>query len=498
MLPKAPSALQKYMYLYPKRMQLARVGIISTLFLLLGNILFISNNPGFWPYAIFIALTFFYLGISYLVCFVGKDFDFEAHRKLVMKWFNNTLQQEVDIFLPICGEPLELVRNTWKHVADLRAIHTNVKVHVLDDKREDHFRKLAEEFNFNYITRETNELKKAGNLRNAFAKTSAEYIVILDADFCARNDFLGELLPYMYEHPNVAIVQSPQFFAVRQEKNWISNGSAMVQELFYRLIQVNRNTFNGAICVGTSALYRRSALAPFGGTAAIGYSEDVRSGFNVITNGNRIMYVPINLSAGECPEGAQQFFTQMYRWSMGSISLFFSSVFWKSRITYMQRICYLSGMFYYIVTGLSVIFNALPSLFLLIFAPSKIVWYNLLFSVPSLLFSTLYMFIWMKHPFSVAALRVRQLSYYAHLYALRDYLLGTLEEWKPTGAITSSARYLSCCKFFTFLTIATPASIFLLIGIRIWEGYDPINFTLLIAFTLYHMYLTVPIIDDLS
>lgn len=420
------------------------------------------------------------------------------HRKLTAKWFDRSVSQEIDFFLPICGESPDLVVNTWQHVRELVRNHSNAKVYVLDDKKESHFRILAEQFGFNYITRENNELKKAGNLRNAFAQTSSEYIVILDADFCPRPDFLIELLPYMYEDPAMGIVQSPQFFRVDSSRNWISNGSAMVQELFYRLIQVNRNTFNGAICVGTSAIYRRKSLEPFGGTAAIGYSEDVRSGFNIISAGGKIQYVPINLTAGECPDKAQQFFTQMYRWSMGSISLFFSKIFWKNKISFKQRVCYLTGMLYYIVTGLSVILGPVPSFLMLILVPDKIHWYNLIFSLPSLLFSTLYMYSWMRQPFDVSALRVRQFSYYAHLFALKDYLLGTLEEWKPTGAITFSQRYESFKILFTSITLAVPLCTLLLVALRIWEGYEPINFTLLLALTAYNIYLTFPIIEDIT
>lgn len=52
--------------------------------------------------------------------------------------------------------------------------------------------------------------------------------------------------------------------------------------------QVNRDKFDASICVGTCGVYRREALAPFGGTAAIGYSEDVHTGFNCIQLGYKV------------------------------------------------------------------------------------------------------------------------------------------------------------------------------------------------------------------
>lgn len=80
-------------------------------------------------------------------------------------------------------------------------------------------------------------LKKAGNLRYAFARTSGELIVVFDADFCPRPDFFHESLPY-FADPSIGLVQTPQFFRRSDEQTWVEQGAGVVQELFYRLIQV--------------------------------------------------------------------------------------------------------------------------------------------------------------------------------------------------------------------------------------------------------------------
>lgn len=81
------------------------------------------------------------------------------------------------------------------------------------------------------------ELKKAGNLRNAFAQTSGDMIAIFDADFCPRADFLRETLPYFVD-PEIGILQTPQFFRRREEQTWVEQGAGASQEVFYRMIQV--------------------------------------------------------------------------------------------------------------------------------------------------------------------------------------------------------------------------------------------------------------------
>ena len=82
------------------------------------------------------------------------------------------------------------------------------------------------------------ELKKAGNLRYAFARTSGELYAIFDADFCPRPDFLRETVPYFEAEPSIGILQTPQFFRRREEQTWVEQGAGSSQELFYRLIQV--------------------------------------------------------------------------------------------------------------------------------------------------------------------------------------------------------------------------------------------------------------------
>ena len=54
-----------------------------------------------------------------------------------------------------------------------------------------------------------------------------------------------------------------------------------VQELFYRAVQVSRDRHDGAICVGSCAIYRRAALATNGGTVDYRAPEDVHTGFDL-------------------------------------------------------------------------------------------------------------------------------------------------------------------------------------------------------------------------
>lgn len=490
----APDEASKVLFLKSGRIAVYGLGAVSTVCLLGGNFIFVSSNAAFWLYGIVVLVIAFYLALTYLVGFAGRDFDLNRHQLLVAKWLDRCSDASVDIYLPICGESPEVILNTWRFVQLLARAHDNIKVFVLDDRPSAMMEGQATSMGFRYITRHTNELKKAGNLRNAFGQTSGEFIAIFDADFCPRRDFLIETLCYMFEDPKCAIVQTPQFFSDRKENNWLENAAGAVQELFYRLIQVNRDTFGGSICVGTNAIYRRKALEPFGGTAPMAYSEDVHTGWAILTSGWALKYIPVVLAEGICPDSMAAFFTQQYRWSMGSISLFFSKKFWQSRVSKMQRVSYLTGMGYYMATGIAVVTQAVPTLAMLLFFPEKIFWYNLLFSVPSLVYSVLFMRLWMKLPMTLDVLRVRQIAYYAHFYALRDFLIGSLEEWKATGSVSSSNRFERFRVLIAFNFIATIVLPMWLIGHRLEQGFRLQNFSLMIGFLFFNLWITWPIL----
>ncbi|CAN0331818.1 unnamed protein product, partial [Ectocarpus sp. 13 AM-2016] len=168
----------------------------------------------------------------------GRDFDPEIHACIVRHGLDVAYSPTVDVFLPVCNEPAVLLANTWNHV--LAMDYPHVTVHVLDDGAKDEVKALAGEYGFQYIRRDNRpELKKAGNLRYAFARTSGEVIVIFDADFCPRPDFLRETLPYLVD-PSIGILQTPQFFRRREEQTWVEQGAGASQEYFYRLIQVRQ------------------------------------------------------------------------------------------------------------------------------------------------------------------------------------------------------------------------------------------------------------------
>jgi cellulose synthase/poly-beta-1,6-N-acetylglucosamine synthase-like glycosyltransferase len=97
-------------------------------------------------------------------------------------------------------------------------------------------------------------------------------------------------------------------------------------------VQVNRNHWGASICVGSNAVYHRTALVDVGGTAEIGHSEDVHTGFYALTRGWRLTYIPLALACGMSPNTAKAFFSQQMWWCAGSTTLLTNPDFWRSNL----------------------------------------------------------------------------------------------------------------------------------------------------------------------
>jgi cellulose synthase (UDP-forming) len=443
--PTPPSERQKCSYVRRDMGVLVGVSIFGFTCVTLSTLRLIDENVWLLPLLVLLAYTVVYFVVSEIIYFVSTDFDLGRHRDLVASWRPREYPR-VDIFLPTCGEPLEVLGNTWCGVRAIQRSYPGpVAVHCLDDADSREVRQLATKFGFHYHCRPNRGwFKKAGNLRYGFARTSGEFIAIFDADFRPRGDFLNELLPYFDADRSLGIVQSPQFFDVLPDQNWIERGAGAVQELFYRAVQVSRQASGGAICVGSNAIYRRAALEDIGGTALIEHSEDVHTGFNLRMKGWKLRYVPVVLAKGLCPAELDAFFKQQYRWCMGSMSLLTSAKFWRTELPLMTRLCFLSGFMYYIHTAIYAVMMPVVPLVMLYALPEQIALANYLLILPSFLYMHVVFPLWHRVGYGIEAAAVRNVYGWAHLAALLDKIRSSAMEWHATGAAGQGhdTRYL--------------------------------------------------------
>ncbi len=455
-LPDGPTNFEKYLYISRNYGLFIFFSIISFTTFSICLFIFLINNELLWPLLGYLMLTIIYFLISLSVNTFSKTFDLELHKNLISRWkkFN---KPSVDIFLPTAGEDLQVLKNTWDGISELKNHYQGpIQIYCLDDANRQEVKELAQRYNFKYEVRPNRGwYKKAGNLRHGFSISNGEYILIFDADFRPRFDFLDETLPYMLENPKLGIVQTPQYFDVNKSQNWLQRGAGAVQELFYRFSQVSRQSHNASICVGSNAIYRRSALMETGGTALIEHSEDVHTGFNLRMIGWDLMYVPIILAKGLCPDDMRAFFNQQYRWCLGSMSLLSSKKFWQARLTFRARMAYFSGFLYYIHTAVSSFFVPVIPIILILYYPEQVNLRNYLLIIPSLIFIQIIFPSWHKSVYGMEAWATRSIYGWAHLLAILDKLFKNTMQWHATGSKTSNRKryfvFRSCQFIFNFI-----------------------------------------------
>ena len=434
-LPRPPDGQQKYSYVHRELALLVLTSLVSITCLLVSQVHFIQLNPWLLVFVPFLTFTLAYYLISLRISLTSRNFDLARHLELVEGW-HPTSYPAVDIMLPICNEPLGVLRNTWNHVRRLTEHYPGlVTVYVLDDGDDPRAAEMAKQVGFRYLVRPNRGwFKKAGNLRYGYEHSRGEFLVIFDADFCPRTDFLHETLPYLQTYPELGIVQTPQYFRVDRGQTWMERGASAVQELFYRVVQVSRDRLDGAICVGSCAVYRRTALDSVGGTALIEHSEDVHTGFDLSQAGWALRYLPINLAMGLCPGDPDSFVVQQYRWCAGSMSLLGSGKFWTAKIRPSTRLCYLSGFCYYVHTALFTFIGPLIPIVLIVALPDQVRLANYLWILPSTVYNLVVFPLWNKVRFGPEAMMARYLYGWSHAFAIWDILRGRRMGWQSTGS----------------------------------------------------------------
>jgi cellulose synthase (UDP-forming) len=239
---------------------------------------------------------------------------------------NESVYPAVDVFICTYDEPIEVVEPAI--LGALALDYPNVTVWVLDDTRRDWLRGYCDRVGARHLTRADNKGAKAGNLNNALAVTAqlsnAPVILVLDADFAPRGDFLNRTVGLLLSEPDIAIVQTPQFYYnadpiqhnLLAAQSWVDD-----QRFFFDVFQPAKDAWGCAFCVGTSFVVRRDRLEEIGGFPHAAISEDLNLSYTMLRRGYRTVWLNEPLSFGLSAEGVPEYITQRTRWCLGTIQV---------------------------------------------------------------------------------------------------------------------------------------------------------------------------------
>ena len=276
----------------------------------------------------------------------------------------------VDLYIPTYSEPLSVVAPTVCGALEIDYPKDRFRVFVLDDgfprskssqdetvrrelaERAVALRALCERHGAHYLTRDTNEHAKSGNLNAALLRTSGELVAILDADHVPTQDFLRSTVGFFLADPKTALVQTPHFFTNPDplEKNLgLFNQMPAENDLFYRVVQNGLDTWNTAFFCGSGAVLRREAVLEVGGFSTDSITEDASTSVKLHQRGWRSAYLARPMVAGLQPETVSGFLVQRIRWGVGMMQILVKQNPWIVRgLSPAQRVSYSSvGLFWF-------------------------------------------------------------------------------------------------------------------------------------------------------
>jgi cellulose synthase (UDP-forming) len=305
----------------------------------------------------------------------------------------------VDIFICTYDEPLEILEKSI--LTALALDYPDATVWVLDDTRRTWLREYCAAAGARYITRDNNRDAKAGNLNNGLVvtanQTNAPVILVLDADFSPRRDFLRRTVGLL-SNPEVAVVQTPQFYYnpdpiqhnLLAAQSWVDD-----QRFFFDIFQPAKDAWGCAFCVGTSFVVRRDRLAEIGGFPNQAISEDINLTYTMLAEGYETWWLNERLSIGLSAEGIPEYITQRARWCLGTIqvALLRDGPLLGPGFTFAQRWHYLHGVLNWLCKPFMVLLLIAPPIYWFAGMPAFETDYLsfLRYGVPALLGQMIYM-----------------------------------------------------------------------------------------------------------
>ncbi len=253
---------------------------------------------------------------------------------------------KADIFIPTYQEPFDIIKRTICAAQNIDYPH---QLWVLDDGKRDDIFHLTQQMGVHYITRPSNLHAKAGNLNHALQSSSAEFIMVFDADHIALPHALDVTLGF-FDDPKVGMVQTPQDYYNTDGFQYMSFHQKIWhdQSFFYHVSQPCQDSSNSSSCVGTGVVYRRSVLDTIDGFPTTTVTEDIHTSLKIHKAGYQTIYLNESIAYGVAAADLTEYYKTRHRWAHGNIhALKHEKILTCKGLSFKQRISYLSlGLIY--------------------------------------------------------------------------------------------------------------------------------------------------------
>lgn len=293
----------------------------------------------------------------------------------------------VDIFIPTYNEPDDIIRITATAAAQINYPKEKLRIYILDDgatqakrnhpetgmaawERHYRLRRIAADLGIGYLTRETNQQAKAGNINHALPYTDGEILLILDCDHVPTKDILQNTVGQFIADPKLFLVQTPHFFInpTPVEKNLEGRANPSGEsDMFYRRIHPALNFWNASYFCGSAALLRRKYLLEVGGICGTTITEDAETAFQLHARGYNSIYINRPMVCGLSPESYDDYVIQRSRWAQGMVQLLLLNNPLKTRgLSLPQKLAYFNSSFFWMFGFPRFIYFIAPASYLIL------------------------------------------------------------------------------------------------------------------------------------
>jgi|GEM_PF-798470 len=311
------------------------VGIfIYTTHALTGAIWLEVHSLGWWVLTTVLHLPFFgilfflVIGISERLGFYWKGRAPEQPGRMP------AVYPTVCVQLPMFNEQA-VARRVIEAAANMHWPDDRFSIQVLDDSTDANTRWLVEQVSAEVrargrdcrvLHRADRHGYKAGALEAGRKQTTAEFLVIFDADFVPPADFLLRTIPHFYKpdgqpDTGLALVQA-QWGHLNHDESALTLSQSLWVDDHHTLQMAWRSAAVKFVnFTGTAGVWRASAIANAGGWRAASLVEDGELSFRVLFAGYRTKFVKEIVVPAELPATYTAYKAQQKRWTQGWVQV---------------------------------------------------------------------------------------------------------------------------------------------------------------------------------
>jgi cellulose synthase/poly-beta-1,6-N-acetylglucosamine synthase-like glycosyltransferase len=230
----------------------------------------------------------------------------------------------VTIQLPVYNERY-VIERLLRSVAAIRYPVDRLEIQALDDSTDettvlinDVLRQLdPARARFRHIRRGTREGFKAGALAEGLRQARGEFIVVFDADFLPRPDFLEQTLP-RFSDDQVGMVQT-RWEHLNRGYSLLTETQAFGLDVHFSVEQRGRNAAGHFINFnGTGGVWRKRCIEDAGGWQPDTLTEDLDLSYRAQLRGWRFVYAEGIGAPAELPVEMNALKSQQFRWMKGA------------------------------------------------------------------------------------------------------------------------------------------------------------------------------------